>query len=270
MLYFLHHYDRINQGDVLSGPYHYFDFGMPYEKISWDKQIIKPAPIAAGSKDTIIMGGGIYFAKNKPRLENLLNRIDKIIGWGIGLDIRADPENFVKRFSLLGTRERQSSLIDNESVFYVPCASCMHPAFEAFVGEYSPERTKPTASKTVLHTNGGFNERELASLFEEQGIERTKTSSDFETTLSNLQNAACVVTNSYHGAYWASLMGKKVVCLKTEVPKWDGLHENIVFSTPEDVEDAISRAESIPATYLAECRSLNRDFYDRVQKRLSD
>ena len=47
--FFLHHYDRKNMGDVLSGPYNYFKF-QDVQKISWDESIIgdKPTDFAAG------------------------------------------------------------------------------------------------------------------------------------------------------------------------------------------------------------------------------
>lgn len=119
-------------------------------------------------------------------------------------------------------------------------------------------------NEIALHLNGGFNEKELINKFPNAPV--TTTVSKFEVIINNLKSAKCVITNSYHGAYWASLLGKKVVCLKTKVPKWDGLHENIIFSDIENMDYSVNMAEKIPGYYLSECRNLNNEFYEKVMK----
>lgn len=260
-LHFLHHHDRTNQGDVLSGPYHYFDFG-PYEKMSWDAEILKRGPQKFATDDHVIMGGGIYFFRDKPRFEDLAKRAKHLIGWGLGLDERLELKDFVAKFSLMGTRDRQTPYIDGDRVVYVPCASCMHTSFDRT--DFLSGETRSVA----VHINGGFNAAQLRSRMGEQPA--TTTVSPFTEIIQNLMSAETVVTNSYHGAYWGSLMGKKVVCLKTEVAKWDGLHGGIQFADAENVEEAIRRAERIPASYREECRSLNEAFAKRVRALVAD
>lgn len=266
MIHFLHHYDRPNQGDVLSGPYNYFNFG-EYKKISWDKNIIKNIPAEFDEGDSVIMGGGIYFAREKPRFDRLVKRSRTFIGWGLGLDPRLDLENFVGKFSLLGTRERKLHLIDNENIFYVPCVSCMNPVFTALTAidaTFGTAGANASDPSIALHLNGGFNKSEILEKIGDKAVPVTTTTDLFGRTVKNLWAADIVITNSYHGAYWSSLLGKKVICIKTDVPKWEGLHENIVFSTVGDIKSAVTSAQKVPGSYLNECRLLNSAFYERV------
>lgn len=253
-LHFLHHFDRKNQGDRLSGPYRYFNFD-GYDTLSWDAQIQKAGRTTVKAGDALILGGGIYFTKNKPNLMKLIKRARVFVGWGIGLDERSGLDEFLPFYTLLGTRERKSPYIDGQRVFYVPCASCMNSAFDG---------AGPSPSTEIaLHLNGGFNEKTILQKF--KGAPCTTTVTPFADTLKNLQAADCVVTNSYHGAYWGSLLGKRVVCVPTEVPKWSGLHENVaVTSSMEEVDGVIRKARHVPDGYRQECREINRDFYERV------
>ena len=89
---FLHHYDRPNQGDLYSGPYHYFDFPN-YKKISWDEYIINNKYSDIDTNAITVIGGGIYFTNNKPRLKNLMKKSKSFVAWGIGLDPREILQN---------------------------------------------------------------------------------------------------------------------------------------------------------------------------------
>lgn len=269
MIYFLHHFDRVNQGDVLSGPYHYFDFP-ECRRISWDNDILKPSEIALTKSDAVVIGGGIYFTPNKPRLTKLVKSAGLFIGWGLGLDERAEPEEFIKQCDLLGTRERKSSLIDNTKVFYVPCASCMHEVFDRVLEKMAGSATASEVGKVALHVNGGFNCKELLRALSVKDLPTTRTVDPFEKIIANLAGADCVVTNSYHGAYWGALLGKRVVCIKTGVPKWEGLSDDIVFAEMNGLDAAIASARPVSPEYLKESRALNQQFHARVVAMMQD
>lgn len=239
MIHFLHHYDRPNRGDMLSGPYNYFNFG-DYRKISWDKNIINNDLADFFDGDSVIMGGGIYFARGKPRFDRLVKRARNFIGWGLGLDPRLNLEEFIGNFTLLGTRERKLALIDDKKVFYVPCASCMNPVFTgipAIEAMFGGDAHGDGEQAIALHLNGGFNRSVIVKKIGTQNFPITTTTDAFGKIVRNLWNADIVITNSYHGAYWSSLLGKKVICIKTDVPKWEGLtcsdfshHRDLEFS----------------------------------------
>lgn len=94
---------------------------------------------------------------------------------------------------------------------------------------------------------------------------------DFPDVLAFLGSGKVVITNSYHGLYWATLLSKKVLCLdaggKFAHFKWPPTHVK-----PEAVEEALAHANSIPEypDALAECRSLNLAFYQKVLTILGD
>lgn len=240
----------------MSGPYNYFDLGMPFDKISWDRHIIKGEPFHCLGEDSIILGGGIFFSNNKPHLFRAVQKCKNFIGWGIGIDPRSDFTSFVSRFSLLGTRERNAEYIDNKKSFYVPCSSCMN---DSFSNHYNAESRKDIA----VHINGGFNAKQLVKYF--SSYDSTTTVDCFASIIKNISEGDYTITNSYHGAYWASLLGKKVVCVKTDVPKWGGLHENVVFADISDVQSAVKKAVRVPDDYRQECRSLNVEFFEKVK-----
>jgi hypothetical protein len=269
MIYFLHHHDRPNQGDVLSGPYHYFDFG-PYEKVSWDTSVVGKENVEISGADSVIMGGGIYFSDNKWKLKKMMKTARNFIGWGIGLDPRTNTQEYVDRFTLLGTRESHSEHIDDKRVIYLPCSSCMNAVFDDVEKTEGASPAAKVTRKVAMHTNGSSADTtSLAKLAASENAIWTKTISPFAETIDNIISVECVVTNSYHGAYWASLFGKKVVCLKTEVPKWDGLHKNVVFASINEVDAAVASAENVPFDYLVDCRTRNRAFADRVREMVS-
>lgn len=258
-LYFLHHFDRKNQGDVLSGPYNYFEFD-DFEKMSWDNEILEGSPIERKAGGTVIIGGGIYFTNTKPRLDRLIAKSKNYIGWGIGLDPRTNLKEYISKFTLLGTRERKSPFINNKNVFYVPCSSCMHDYFDKYLNEDVRETFN---KKIAIHLNHGFNEKLISNKFKDFQI--TYTTDPFEKTIQNISSAEYVITNSYHGAYWGSLMGRKVICLTTNVPKWEGLHDGIVQTSLKFISESLEKAKPIPLEYLIECRKLNQEFYQKIK-----
>ena len=94
-----------------------------------------------------------------------------------------------------------------------------------------------------------------------------------EVVLSFLCQADVLVTTSYHGAYWASMMGKKVVALNTahnskllyfpysiEIVHLDRGRA----ATAEQLRAAISRARNVPRAVLAQERQRTWNFYERV------
>ncbi len=218
------------------------------------------------------MGGGIYFARGKPRFDRLVKRARNFIGWGLGLDPRLNLEEFIGNFTLLGTRERKLALIDDKKVFYVPCASCMNPVFtgiSAIEAMFGGDAHGDGEQAIALHLNGGFNRSVIVKKIGTQNFPITTTTDAFGKIVRNLWNADIVITNSYHGAYWSSLLGKKVICIKTDVPKWEGLHDNVVFSSVDEIKDVLGSVKNVPRNYLDECRLLNSNFFMRVTELLA-
>ena len=93
------------------------------------------------------------------------------------------------------------------------------------------------------------------------------------TVLDFLCQADVLVTTSYHGAYWASLMGKRVVALNTaHNSKFLYFPFPIVIlhfdrgqvATADQLRVAIRRARDVPRKVLVQERQRTWNFYERV------
>jgi hypothetical protein len=76
-----------------------------------------------------------------------------------------------------------------------------------------------------------------------------------------------LLTDSYHGAYWATLMGRKVVAFPTSSKFYDLKHA-IPLGDPVDWQK-LSRLSIAYPEALEECREANRDFYLKVLELVS-
>lgn len=113
----------------------------------------------------------------------------------------------------------------------VPCASCMHPAFDV---EREPR-----------HKVIRYSAARRIDLNDGQTPHMTNENGTIEEALAFLASGEKVVTSSYHGAYWAGLLGRQV-----EVVSWG------------------SKFHYLPNMNLNECREANRRAYEKVRKLL--
>jgi hypothetical protein len=208
--------------------------------------------------DNIIVGGGGFgrFVRTPMYYERLHPRKNLIL-WGAFTDPPNStpmPEDFIDRCSLIGTRDFYSASLDGEKVVFCPCASAMNRAFDI-------ARPAPV-HKTVCFFNRNRNFCQ-SDLFE--GYPKMDNYGEFTNTLDFLASGEVVITNSYHGLYWATLLGRKVICLfdrgKFAQFKWTP-----VYAQPEACKTALKKVDEIPSypEALTECRVLNIAFYQKV------
>ncbi len=80
-----------------------------------------------------------------------------------------------------------------------------------------------------------------------------------------LGSAEVIVTDSYHGVYWGTLLGRKVVAVPYS-SKFYGFRHPPAYSRNRGLD---WRAEALGVRVypdaLAECRSATREFYGRVR-----
>ena len=83
----------------------------------------------------------------------------------------------------------------------------------------------------------------------------------FEEVIEFLGSSDVVVTNSYHGAYWATLLGKAVVAFPW-ASKFHGLkHKPILCPAPDWWKELNDREQHQYKHALEECRQANKDFH---------
>lgn len=237
--------DRTNVGDWFSAPVrHLRALDGPEVDIF---RINAPTLIDA---PTIIGGGGLFSPVFNTRFEQItFAPAHPVIGWGLGENMRIDTQGgwvdegpfelpaWTGRCDLLGVRDYGSVAP------WVPCVSCLHPSF------LSPH--------VPVHEVVVFSHKRIP--IDAPGLPgMTNEGHDLEAVLDFLGSGHVVVTNSYHGAYWATLLGRAVVALPFSSKFW-GLRHRPVFARPAGWRRAIEFARPYP-TALADCRRATQEF----------
>lgn len=202
---------------------------------------------------TLIVGGGGMFHGGiiTEDVARWSKRANRVIGWGIGSNNEsgaalARPGS--ELFHLLGCRDKDAAL-------WVPCVSCLSPLFD------SVDRTPRMETALYLHKDA------MRAIPHPQAAPcLTNAADNFATVLQFLASAAQVVTNSYHGIYWATLLGKPVLAYAEcghPTSKFHGIKHAPRFLAPGEDWRGIQDAPLYPQA-LAECRAANLAFAERV------
>ncbi|HUX16456.1 MAG TPA: hypothetical protein VMW52_08275 [Phycisphaerae bacterium] len=190
---FVHIRTTDNVGDLNCCPAAYFPF--PDVVVADMRGRI---PLTGG--DTLVFGGGgLLQQRRRPQIQHLLSLpCASRIAWGIGHledgkgpDYSAWPE--LAAFDLIGVRDSDAGYP------WVPCASCMSRLFDAPRG---PEHDVVAYSSSQL------------PMRVPQGVPHEDNRGSFAASVAFLASGRTVVTSSYHGAYWAMLLGRKVLVAK--------------------------------------------------------
>lgn len=190
----LYHCKADNIGDLMCGPGQYL-----WPLISRDLPMV---PVREHLGNTII-GGGQIFSQLRSILASVheVNPNAKVVGWGVGLPPVGVNDKLVcevtKDFALFGTRNFDRM----EQLSFVPCASCLSPLFDqaqqpkheiVFYLHKRKGRTIDVPSDAPVMTNAKQHAKDVI---------------DF------IAGGETVVTSSYHGVYWAQLLGRRVICV---------------------------------------------------------
>jgi hypothetical protein len=190
--------------------------------------------------------------------KNIIHSTGPKIAWGIGHNVKDQHSHFrwpkwLKRFDLVGCRDYQQT--DHR---WVPCASCMHPAFDKKY-EVTNEVIWFEHKKQLIKSTD----------FGEDPIPRfTNSGQNFDQTIEILGSAETILTNSYHGAYWGTLLNKKVVIVNPWSSKFHLFkHQPVVWSNKKDgpIEEMAVDAPRFPDA-LSECRTANKQFWSKVKE----
>lgn len=235
MIVAVHHRNTKNIGDLVCSPCNYFDFGdVEYVDVSG----------AIPPKGKYIFGGGAMFK----RTVNAQVPGTKI-AWGVGQTNRGMRETkgvVPPGFALFGSRD-----VGQNGAEWTPCASCMSPLLDQ---HYEVEHP------VVVYLNAGVPNR--LRVF---GAPLLSNETSLQAALEFIGSGEVCVTNSYHGAYWATLMGRKAVIANPYSSKFFGYKHQ-----PATTVDGDWRAVK-PVAYpeaLEECRQATRSFFNKVRDAL--
>jgi hypothetical protein len=245
MISFFYYKGPGNVGDNWSSPAHYF---------SWPEHATFRIGQSAPPSDVAIFGGGAIepVLRNKGVHREVKAR--KRVAWGVGASAKGMPQSIplVADLDLVGVREwgRERNL---PGAWYVPCASCMLPLLDQrwpvtqdVVGFVNSNPDRPAPDLGDLPTKGN--------------------NLSIEEVIGWLGSAETVVTNSFHGVYWATLLGRRVVCIPYS-SKFHGFKFPPTYATAETWRDAVHAARVWPEA-LEDCRRANRTFYARVREEI--
>ncbi|MGF7004628.1 hypothetical protein [Aminobacter sp. BE322] len=132
------------------------------------------------------------------------NRIDGFREWLSGSGANPYPSAF-ERFRLVGLRDYPNPYD------WVPCVSCMHPVFdEKFTSRYK------CVAFLHGHESDHFGEEfsNIPNMFNIKKGNRGRSEVSFLESINFIGSGETVVTNSYHGLYWATLLGKEVIAIQ--------------------------------------------------------
>ena len=257
---FLHHTE--NLGEAASSPRPYLQ-GRIVKPVhlnpdSFDRRILEDL-----TDQLVIVGGGGLF---RPPYQGIVEAIcrshslrrtqgGKLVIWGAGLDHYDRDTNdeypiWIKHADLVGVRDWR------KGPQWIPCASCLSPEFD---------KPREIDRPLVVYEH---HDRQIPVTWKGM-VARTSSFRTMREALDFLGRGEVVLTNSYHGAYWATLLGRKVVCWPWSSRFYLMKHPPVLANEQSDPGQVITNAISYPKA-LEECRSVNRWFRKRVYDLASD
>ncbi len=209
---FIKNYNK-NCGDHWSSPQFYFSYFSDYPTID-----LNNVDQNTKVENFVILGGGPLGVR--PTMDKIVllrgNEKIKLICWGVGfnefdflksgnlittIDIcRKVKKNYFKHCDLIGLRDAN---IKNFDYFWVPCASCLSPYF-------IKNKKTPFTKKIGVYYHYDLKFF-VHGVLDEDYLSNEGT--DIEAKIKFISNYEYIITNSYHGVYWAQLLNKKVICL---------------------------------------------------------
>jgi len=251
----LHRKTPNNIGDYYCNPSRYFDFpNLISQELMHNKSHLKNQILVVG-------GGGLIHKKFQLHIqEQIAKSPAKVVLWGVGHNFGKKHilklgntvyfPDWTNRCDLVGIRD----FVEGSEGYYLPCVSCMHSAFDK----------KYTVTQNVGYFLHKFKTK----------IEETKNKSimyndsiDFDTTIQFIASHDTIITDSYHGAYWAQLLGKNVQVVGWSV-KFNHFKNPPIFLDNIN-QTPLSNTNKIPYDFLTECRKLNQDFYHKFLDTIS-
>ena len=238
--------NRPNLGDRYSSPTLYFP---RLKETAFFCPLTAQLPKVWHQKTVLVGGGGLIANQAfQPSMKALVTYRPRIlVAWGIGHNAHGRREiscpAYLEKFDLVGIRDY------GFQYSWVPCASCLHPGFD-----HKYEITE----EFVVYENA------LCSRVPIVGFKKLdNTEESLENVLRFLGSANTVLTSSYHGAYWATLLGRNVIIVNPFSSKFFGFKHTHPIADESNWRSKLHEVRSYPEA-LEECRRANVDFSEKV------
>lgn len=262
-------YEAVNLGDWICSPYSYYgDFFSNYTCVFHSHWSILWHEIE--KSDVVILGGGGQL-DNSDALNNQINKVfrncDNVVIWGSGTH-RYSPGNiFNKKTAEVPIQYEKAKLIgvrdyDHPSgLSYLPCVSCMHPAFSKVLDKPKKIRRKVGTIRSALESS--FAVEGLPSFVD--------NSQPLEKILEYALESELILASSYHGTFWSQLLGLKVILPESRlgVDKYKFFRHVPGFYKPSQYNESelaqLAKSVEQPTGFLEESRDLSNQFFDKVK-----
>ena len=263
-----------NLGDFASDPSLYFPWlAADARNVQLDRLGARIIPTPRLKNSHIIVGGGGLIGTDlalfRWGFDRILRSTDRCLPviWGAGFNAHCeapvDPTHSpyalleeLDRFALVGLRDAVLGFR------YVPCPTVMMPAL---LPHY------PVPPQAVVCDNWHFPwenaDEELPQMNNNRRFRSSKTKQNaLLEVIAFLGSAEVVLTSTYHGALWATMLGKKVVITRPFSTKFDHFrYPPVVLGQNESWEDAAMRAYVYPDA-LNESLQLTEEFAAEVRE----
>lgn len=262
-----------NLGDWISSPYYYFtEFFSNFTCVLHSDWAILWHEIE--KEDVVIFGGG-GLLDNSDELNKVLNKLlercNNVVIWGAGTHRYNEGNIFGRKTSSIPIAFERAALVGirdynhPSNLPFVPCASCLHPAFSVDSDSIEIKREVGTIKSAL--------ERSFAV----SGSPSFVTNADpIGSVVEYILSSRVILVSSYHGAFWSLLLGRKVIlpASRLGVDKYKyfrypvGFYDGIKF----DEKELLRIASDIPdhPDFLSESRSLNYEFFEKVKSLIQD
>lgn len=136
---------------------------------------------------------------------------------------------------------------------WVPCSSCMAPDLD---------KSAEPAFDVVLYAHVETLRHERFAQQLPTGLPMLDNSAPFEQVIPFLASGDLVLTDSFHGMYWATLLGRRVIAFPSS-SKFYSVKHPVPLCDPGDWQRFAPLARRYPEA-LEECRDSNRAFAKKV------
>lgn len=253
---FAHIFDPRNIGDSVCCPADYFPEFRDMTRVNlWDD--LEPYAF----RDMIVGGGGVIHGDIETKLASFPDNGRKLIAWGIGHNqhfenkrgLVSDDYYSLKKFTLVGCRDWGVGFEN-----YVPCVSCLH-------SEFNTPRPEPQFDYVVYE-----HHEHPIGINSPMKLNNNAGKGTFGIILDFLAMGRTVITNTYHGAYWAMLLDRPVLIWKPFSTRFHAFKYQPEFVDETNWAEKVAiKRDGLPINYLEECREYNLRFYEKVKEILA-
>jgi hypothetical protein len=240
-------------GDMAASPLNYFfDFFKSYNILRHDIDHIKWMEISI--YDIVIIGGSgmLYVTESfQTNIAKLCEINPNVIAWSVGFNTHYGRPIFypldITKFKLIGIRDYQHP----SSLPYLPCVSCLAKELK----KKMPIRREIGIIEHATFPIDGFTHEKISNAY------------NFQTITDFIASSEIILSSSYHIIYWATLMGKRTVCINPFSTKFEYFKYKPVFYSGNLKADITKTM--VYEGCLEEAIELNNLFFDRVKEIVS-